>query len=148
MIRRLSFASHLASSKSALTTSRYLRLMAMASVQMIWAVTGSAGAFWFTATSVPIRPWTTWDDVHSDFGRIDQFLDIFTPYTVKRSFYVLWWVVPVATWLFVAFFAFGADAMEEYKKCFNWVRVKVLRMPPPSADGKKPILSFVTLNNK
>ncbi|KAG5641595.1 Pheromone B beta 1 receptor [Asterophora parasitica] len=127
MIRRVSFAAHLNVSQSALTTSRYLRLMLMAALQMIWGITTTSYALWFTVIGIPLRPWTTWDDVHSDFSRIDQYYSAFTPQKVLTSYYVLWWFVPVSTWIFVAFFAFGADAMEEYKKCFMWFRTRVLR---------------------
>ncbi|KAF5378597.1 hypothetical protein D9615_007166 [Tricholomella constricta] len=32
---------------------------------MVWGVTTTADALWFTVMAVPIRPWTTCDDVHS-----------------------------------------------------------------------------------
>jgi pheromone a factor receptor len=138
MIRRVAFAAHLSSSNSALTTSRYLRLMTMAALQMVWSITVTSYALWFTVVAVPIRPWTTWSDVHSDWLRIDLFPDAFTPDFVKRAFYVLWWLVPISTFLFVGFFAFGKDAMDEYRKCFVWFRVKVLRQNPSPNSSKGP----------
>lgn len=127
MLRRISFAAHLNATQSALTTSRYLRLMLMAGLQMIWGVTTTSYALWFTVIGIPIRPWTTWADVHSDFSRIDQYTVLFTPQQVLTGYYVLWWIVPISTLIFVAFFAFGSDAVEEYKKCFIWFRTRVLR---------------------
>ncbi|GLB44319.1 putative pheromone A receptor [Lyophyllum shimeji] len=126
MLRRVSFAAHLNATRSALTTSRYLRLMLMAGLQMIWGVTTTSYALWFTVIGIPIRPWTTWADVHSDFSRIDQYLSLVTPQQVLTAYYVLWWIVPISTLIFVAFFAFGNDAMEEYKKCWIWFRTRVL----------------------
>lgn len=138
MIRRVAFAAHLTSSNSALTTSRYLRLMTMAALQMVWSITVTSYALWFTVLAVPIRPWTTWSDVHSDWLRIDLFPDAFTPDFVKRAFYVLWWLVPISTFLFVSFFAFGKDAMDEYRKCFVWFRVNILCQNPSSNSSKGP----------
>nr|AAO17256.1 pheromone receptor [Coprinopsis cinerea] len=145
VVRRLTFAAHLNSSKSGLTTSRYMRLIAMAATQMVWSVTVTSYSLWFTSVSIPLRPWTNWDDVHSDFGRVDQFLDFFTPSHIKRSFYVLWWMVPITAFLFVLFFAFGKDATDEYKKCFVWVKVNVFRMDSASTSSTKPKLPFVNM---
>lgn len=127
VLRRLSFASHLDASSSALTTSRYLRLMTMAALQMVWSITVSSYALWFTTLSVPLQPWTTWADVHSDWGHIDTFIAILTPPIVDRAYYVLWWLVPTSTFGFVAFFSFGKDAMDEYEKFFAWIRIKICR---------------------
>ena len=126
MLRRLSFASHLSSSNSALTPSRYLRLMTMAALQMVWSITVTSYSFHFTATTLKIRPWTTWDDVHSDWLRVDTYPDAFTPPAVKQTFYGMWWFIPISTFLFVVFFSFGKDAMDEYKRCFVWVRDKTI----------------------
>lgn len=128
VIRRISFASHLNGSNSALTPSRYLRLMTMSGLQMVISITVTSYALWFTVMAVPIRPWTTWSDVHSDFLRVDVYPDAFTPPFVKRAYYVSWWFTPISTFLFVAFFSFGKDAMDEYQKCFTWIRVNVLHM--------------------
>ncbi|KAF8200237.1 pheromone receptor Rcb2 B43 [Pholiota molesta] len=134
--RRLSFASHLNASNSALTTSRYFRLMLMAVFQMFWSLGGTLYALWFTVTALPMRPWTTWADVHSDFLRVDPYLSLFTPPMILKTYYALWWLVPASTILFVAFFSFGQDAMEEYKKCFSWFKTHVLRLPAIS-KGKR-----------
>jgi pheromone a factor receptor len=138
IIRRLTFAAHLQASKSALTTSRYLRLVAMASVQIVGSITITSYNVWFTSMAIPIRPWTNWADVHSDFGRIDQFPIRFTPEIVQSGFYVVWWMVPIPTFLFVTFFAFGNDAIEEYKKCFLWIKEKVFRQSKSGEFTKAP----------
>jgi len=132
MLRRLTFATHLSSSNSPFTTSRYIRLMAMASVQMFWSLTTTSYALWFTTISIPLRPWTSWNDVHSDFLRVDKFPRISTPPLILRAFYVLWWLPIASTFLFVVFFAFGKDAMDEYKKCFSWINIYVFRLSSTS----------------
>ncbi|KAF6749938.1 pheromone receptor Rcb2 B43 [Ephemerocybe angulata] len=148
VIRRLTFAAHLKNSNAGLTTSRYLRLIAMAVVQMIGVVGVTSYTLWFTSIAVPLRPWTTWSDVHSDFGRVDQFLALFYPPPVARAYYGMWMMVPVSTFLFIAFFAFGKDAMDEYKKCVVWVKVNVLRMEKGDGKSKFASLTSVTSSSK
>ncbi|KAF9522493.1 pheromone A receptor-domain-containing protein [Crepidotus variabilis] len=140
MRRRLSFAAHLHASNSALTPSRYLRLMTMAVLQMVWTITATAYTLSFMFITSPLRPWTTWADVHSDWLRVDGFPDILSPPIVRRTFYVLWWLIPVSTFLFVVFFSFGKDAMDEYKKCFSWVQTHILRLNHNSSEKKRTFL--------
>ncbi|KAF8809920.1 STE3-domain-containing protein [Phlegmacium glaucopus] len=136
MIRRLSFAAHLNASSSGLTTSRYLRLMTMASFLMVWSITITSYQFWFTLKTNQLRPWTTWSDVHSDWLRIGLFPALFTPEFVAKFFYIAWWPVPISTFLFVAFFSFGKDATDEYRKCLLWLRVNILRQSANSSKSK------------
>ncbi|KAF9238458.1 pheromone A receptor-domain-containing protein [Melanogaster broomeanus] len=125
MRRRITFARHLESSRNGLTTSRYFRLMLMSVVEMVWNVSVTAFSLWFSMLSY--RPWTNWADVHWNFSRIDLYPSLFTPPIVLTSFYILWWIVPASTFIFVAFFSFGKDAISEYKACFTWFRRTVLR---------------------
>ncbi len=147
MFRRLSFAAQLSSSNSALTTSHYLRLMAMASFQMVWSITATSYSLWFTVKAVPIRPWTNWNDVHSDWLRVDVFPDAFTPLLIKKAFYFIWWIMPISTFLFVVFFSFGKDAMNEYAKCFKWIQTKIFRHDLSKPSVKKD-RNFSVLTSK
>ncbi|KAJ7881509.1 pheromone receptor Rcb2 B43 [Mycena olivaceomarginata] len=135
--RRITFAAHLDASQSALTTSRYLRLMLMSILQMLWSISLTIFTLWSTSVSIPIRPWTTWADVHSNFSRVDQYPSLFTPQIVLSTRYALWWTVPASTFAFVAFFAFGNDAMTEYKKAFRRVRATIFRIVPSSGSNPK-----------
>ncbi|KAF7326986.1 STE3-domain-containing protein [Mycena sanguinolenta] len=136
IVRRMSFAAHLDASHSALTTSRYLRLMLMAMLEMIWSLAVTTYTLWFTTIGIPLRPYSSWAEVHSNFSRIDTYPTIFIPDIVLRTYYFLWWLVPISTIAFVAMFAFGRDAMEEYKKCFLLIR-RVIFRGPASGTPKK-----------
>ncbi|KIK94950.1 hypothetical protein PAXRUDRAFT_11742 [Paxillus rubicundulus Ve08.2h10] len=125
MRRRITFSRHLESSRNGLTTSRYFRLMLMSVVEMIWNILVTCFSLWFSMLAY--RPWTNWADVHWNFSRIDLYPTLFTPPIVLSSYYLIWWIVPASTFIFVAFFSFGKDAMEEYKACFTWLRRTVLR---------------------
>ncbi len=99
--RRMSFAAHL-STYFALTTSLYLRLVFMSILQMFWSYT-----LVLAAMNLPLLPWTSWAEVHSDFSRIDQidqYPMIAIPAYIDRNYHAQWWMVP-------AFFSFGRDAI-------------------------------------
>ncbi|KAJ2936220.1 hypothetical protein H1R20_g874, partial [Candolleomyces eurysporus] len=135
VLRRLTFAADLKSRNTGLTTSRYLRLISMAIVQMVWSLAVTSYTLYVTTVGIPLRPWTNWDDVHSDFWRADLFPAILAPKKLRDVSYALWWMVPATTFIFVAFFSFGQDALEEYKKCFVWIKTRIFRIPPPSEKG-------------
>lgn len=122
--RRVSFATHL-ESRSGLTSTRYLRLMLLAVVEMILTVASTSVALW-SATLV-LRPWTNWADVHWHFSRIAVFPKAILPQQTLIYYYALWWFIPLSAFLFFAFFSFGEDAMREYGACFRWIRTHVFR---------------------
>ena len=123
--RRATFTKHL-ESRSSLTTSHYLRLMLLAVVEMVLGVASTSTALW-TAT-LDIRPWTGWADVHWGFSRIDQYSTSMLAPFVQRYYYVLWWFVPISSYIFFLFFAFGREAMREYGSCLSWVRIRLFRL--------------------
>jgi len=129
MMRRLTFAAHLNSGNSALTTTRYFRLMAMSALQMFWSLSITIYTFWFTTITLSFRPWKNWGFVHSDFLRVDQFLSIYAPTLILRSFNASWWLLPISTFIFIAFFSFGQDAIDEYKRSIRAFKTTILRIP-------------------
>ncbi|TFK32930.1 hypothetical protein BDQ12DRAFT_670661 [Crucibulum laeve] len=63
--------------------------------------------------------------------------------SVINAYYVLWWTIPISTFLFMAFFAFGRDAIEEDRTCLV-----------PKSDRGLPIIipnnesgNFITTTN-
>ncbi|TFK32932.1 pheromone A receptor-domain-containing protein [Crucibulum laeve] len=133
--RRVTFACHLQNSNSALTTSRYFRLMAMAIVQMFWGVFIISINMWFTYRN-GLRPWTSWEDVHFNFSRVGIFPTVLTPVSIQRWTYFIWWTMPITSVLFFAFFSFGQDAIKEYTACWRWVQRVIFRVR--SVDGSAP----------
>jgi pheromone a factor receptor len=102
--------------------------MAMSVVQMIWSLIATSYTLWFTLTYVPLRPWLSWDFVHSNFNRADLYPVVFTPIPVLTAYYILWWMLPASSLIFIAFFIFGKDAMDEYKACFSWIQKRVFQI--------------------
>ena len=124
--RRISFMTTLRDAQSALTTARYVRLILMSFTLMIWTLVASIMQIWFS-TRDGIRPWTGWNDVHSDWLTIGLFPTILIPPSARVWTEVLWWITPVSALLFSAFFLFGEDAIKEYKTCYAWIRSHLLR---------------------
>ncbi|KAF8981163.1 GPCR fungal pheromone mating factor [Cyathus striatus] len=139
--RRLTFAAHLQNSNSALTTNRYLRLIAMAITEMFWGT--ALTTFNLYNNAAPgLRPWTTWADVHSNFSRVDVYPVAFLPPAFLKSMLLLWWALPVSSFIFFIFFGFGEEALKEYHKIWVWFRVKALRKKPAEPKASSLIASL------
>ncbi|KAH9837844.1 putative fungal pheromone GPCR, STE3-type [Rhodofomes roseus] len=119
--RRATFAKHLQGNSAALTPSRYLRLMAMAVIEMFWGLLVTAVNTYFSYRD-GLRPWISWANTHSDFSRIGQFPLVLIPGPALTEAYFLWWAVPVSAYLFFVFFAFGQDTMQSYASSWEWIR--------------------------
>ncbi|KAG2154384.1 GPCR fungal pheromone mating factor [Suillus bovinus] len=140
--RRSTFARYLDTSRNGLTIFRYFRLMLLAVVEMIWNIMVTSYTLWFSA--MDIRPWTNWADVHWNFSRIDLYPTAFMPKIVITHYYLAWWIVPASTFIFVAFFAFGKDAVNEYTACIMWIRRNVLKQTiGQTAPGSVPLARYV-----
>ncbi|TFY78497.1 hypothetical protein EWM64_g5515 [Hericium alpestre] len=124
--RRLCFTQHLQQSNSALTTARYLRLMMMSLVEMFWTLIVSILNVWFSCRS-GLRPWSSWANVHFGFWQIGQFPTVLITEDDLRWTFALWWTIPISAFIFAAFFAFGEEAMKEYRACGNWVLQHIFR---------------------
>ncbi|VDB95393.1 unnamed protein product [Peniophora sp. CBMAI 1063] len=133
--RRAVFAQTLKNSQSALTTARYVRLMLMSIVLMIWTLAASTLQVWFS-TRYGLRPWTNWADVHSNWTNIGLFPTAFLSPSDRVWSEVVWWTTPLSAMFFAAFFMFGEDALKEYKACWMWIKTHVLRMKPAARSAR------------
>ena len=123
--------------------------MAMAFVEIIITAVSSSITLWFTSLS--LRPWTNFADVHYNFSRVATLPIVFAPRTITAYYYVTWYIIPVSSLIFFVFFAFGQDAVREYSACVAWVRRRVFcwapRKPAPLEDGKYSAGEFVSLSS-
>lgn len=120
----------LKNSNSALSTGRYLRLIAMSILQIVWQTVLTAIVM-YDNISPGLRPWTNWDDVHSNFSRIDAIPMVVYPIYYQRQFFLFLWVMPVSSFIFFLFFGFGEEALKDYKNVIRWILVKILRQKIP-----------------
>ncbi|KAJ7732231.1 pheromone A receptor-domain-containing protein [Mycena maculata] len=138
--RRAQFALLLsASSTSPLSLSRYFRLMALATIELVFNTPISAYGLYLTVTHDQIRPWISWANTHFQFSAVDLIPSIIwradraTVVTIELSR----WAVVFCAFVFFAFFGFAAEARKHYRLTF-WAVAKRLGYTPP-ADGALPI---------
>ncbi|KAG8817753.1 a-factor receptor [Serendipita sp. 400] len=113
-----------------LTPDRYLRLMALSSMELLLVLPLNLLSFIsnLTSSSSPLRPYSSWRDVHSNFGRIvyvtrfmmnnsgDKIKVHFVKFEVAR------WAIPITGWLFFVFFGVSVEAKRDYQRWWNAVR--------------------------
>ncbi|KAJ6498430.1 Rcb2.42 [Mycena vitilis] len=124
--RRIAFTRTMEASDSGLTTSRYIRLMSMTMVLGTWNAIIISISTWATYGE-GLRPWTSWSDVHFNFSRIQPYTIASIPQSILRLTSLLWAAVPISSLFFFFFFAFGNDAMKEYRHLFRWINKSVRR---------------------
>ncbi|KAH7882765.1 GPCR fungal pheromone mating factor, partial [Phlebopus sp. FC_14] len=123
--RRISFAMHLQNSNSALTTHRYLRLIAMAVTEIAWGSSLSAFNL-YNNTHYGLRPWISWANVHSNFSRVDLYPTIELLPSFLNTQYLFWWMMPASAYIFFLFFGFGEEARKEYSKVITLFCTRIL----------------------
>ncbi|CAE6475099.1 unnamed protein product [Rhizoctonia solani] len=128
--RRAQFQAVLQSNQSGLTTGRYLRLIALSITEMLFATAMTLFVLVVTIEDNGIRPWVSWDFVHADWMRVDQFAKILLPQYFLDRYLLTWYIIPITSVIFFAFFGFGQEAKAEYTKYFNWVKTRIFRIKP------------------
>ncbi|KAJ7469387.1 pheromone A receptor-domain-containing protein [Mycena galericulata] len=138
--RRAQFALLLSasSSSSPLSLSRYFRLMALATVELVFNTPISAYGLYLTITHDQIQPWISWANTHFEFSVIDVFpslvwrADPATVVTIELSR----WAVVFCAFVFFAFFGFAAEARKNYAQAFWALATRVGYERP--VDGRLP----------
>jgi len=128
--RRAQFQAVLQSAQSGLTTGRYLRLIALSVTEMLFATAMSLFVLVITVEDGGLRPWISWEDVHSDWHRVGQFAKILVPDFFWDRLLLTWYIIPITSVIFFAFFGFGQEAKSEYARAFRWVQTTIFRIKP------------------
>jgi pheromone a factor receptor len=136
---RLAFKEHLAKHNSALTPSRYFRLMGMALVVIFWN-TGLNVYTLILDSRFGMRPWTSWADVHSDWNRTDQYPFVLLPAFYVQNVLVYFYSVPASSFIMFFFFGLGEEARKEYAKVWKWFCRVVLRRKDSGLRGSAAAL--------
>ncbi|KAF5378596.1 hypothetical protein D9615_007165 [Tricholomella constricta] len=133
--RRVEFGQFLASNKS-LTISRYFRLMALATTEIMFTTPLAIFSMWLNITANPISPWISWEDTHFDYFRVGQFPAIIWRSSSRSTVIGLElsrWVIPLCALVFFGFFGFAEEAKRNYRALF-WTVVKPLGLFSQHAD--------------
>lgn len=106
--QRRSFTQLLSASSSALTTSRFIRLMCLTSFIFIFTIPVQLFFLYSNLHEIGgFQPWTSWDDVHSNFGSIAQipeFAFSFVSPTALHANFLSFWMYPLTGLVFFFFF--------------------------------------------
>ena len=131
LARRKQFASVLESSKSAISTSRFIRLIALSATQIAFTLPILLFIRIFSLVNVPLLPYVSWDYVHADFGGILHLpIKYLEANSTKASTAVLelgYWLYPVSSALFFVFFGLGAESVSSYREWTRSVRSALCR---------------------
>ncbi|KAF8063934.1 STE3-like pheromone receptor, partial [Lyophyllum atratum] len=121
------------SSNSTLTVNRYFRLMALATVELLFNTPISTFGLYLNAVLKPIYPWKNWADIHFDWYTIDTF-----PAVLWRSSRIevvslelSRWLVVLCAFTFFAFFGFADESRKHYRLAY-WAVAKRFGVVPPS----------------
>jgi pheromone a factor receptor len=123
--RRLQFK-QLLSANNNLNTSRYLRLMCLAGVELLCGVPLSSWVLYLQIKG-GLYPWKGWADTHSHFSRVDQVPSLLwrstTLSTVANE--LGRWIMVICAFIFFAFFGFADEARKNYRNAFCSVAKRV-----------------------
>ncbi|KAF8136054.1 pheromone A receptor-domain-containing protein [Mycena galopus ATCC 62051] len=125
---RASFKTLLSASHNAnLSLNRYLRLMLLASTDLIFTIPLGVFVLYVAAVINGITPWVSWDNTHSNFSRVVQVPGVFWRANVwdVASVEGLRWMTVGAGLLFFAFFGFADEAVKNYRTAWYNVARRV-----------------------
>ncbi|KAI6106634.1 putative fungal pheromone GPCR, STE3-type [Pisolithus croceorrhizus] len=117
--RRLEF-NQVLTSNSSLNVGQYIRLMALALIEMSSTIPISIISLYLSNEAFPIQPWISWDNVHYNFSHVGLYPaviwqgDSSSAATVEMSL----WLFPACGLLFFALFGFAAEARKHYRAAF------------------------------
>ncbi|KAF7969418.1 hypothetical protein HWV62_6211 [Athelia sp. TMB] len=136
--RRIQFA-QIISNNSTMTTNRYLRLVILASVEMICTIPISIYSIYIANVGIPLQPYISWANVHFDFSYIGQ-----EPAVQWRSSRPLVvsveltrWLFPICALLFFSLFGLASDARRHYANAF-WLTAGRFGVSPPATKTSLP----------
>ncbi|KAG8796921.1 a-factor receptor [Serendipita sp. 398] len=119
--RRSTFNELLKSQGTGLNVHRYIRLMALASTEVLFVFPMTLAVFIRNVTASKPLPYRSWNYVHSNFGRI-QYISRFFLTRSKETvilFEISRWCMPFSAILFFIFFGLASEARKQYKRTWN-----------------------------
>lgn len=115
---RVVFSSILQVSDSPMPTNRYIRLITMSVMLVLWGTVLTSVTIWANA-SHGLQPWVSLENVHSKWNHAEAYIWILMSPQTRSLALLSWWAIPVSSVIFFVFLGFGEDAVSEYKKVGN-----------------------------
>lgn len=118
--RRVQFNQFL-SSNTALTASRYFRLMALSMTELCCTLPLASFMIWVNSAAAPVAPWVSWENTHFNFSRVGQYPSVIwtQDYLFMVAVQLTRWSVVACAFIFFAFFGFAAEARKNYSTAFG-----------------------------
>nr|AER30303.1 mating pheromone receptor a1 [Rhodotorula araucariae] len=117
--RRYQFARLLESSQSAISTSRFIRLIALAALQIAYTVPIALCLRIIQFVTIPLNPFHDWAEVHYGFNYVGTItLKQFEsgPKTYARLQELNYWSYAISCAIFFLFFGMGEESVASYRR--------------------------------
>ncbi|CUA73189.1 Pheromone B beta 1 receptor [Schizophyllum commune] [Rhizoctonia solani] len=124
--RRTQFETSLQSNDSGLTISRYLRLVLFSITMMLAGMAMTTFVLINSVVSDEFESWISWDFTHANWNSIDQLARDLVPEAYWSSTLLVWYLVPITSIIFFAFFGCVGELKVEYMGYFDFVKTRVL----------------------
>ncbi|KAJ7827735.1 pheromone A receptor-domain-containing protein, partial [Mycena leptocephala] len=123
---------------SALSMSRYFRLMSLTTIELVHSTSISAYGLYLSITHDQIRPRVSWANTHFDFGTIDVFPMLFwrADAATVMALELSGWAVVFCVFVFFAFFGFAAEVRKHYRLVL-WADPRPLQMAPSRTSASR-----------
>ncbi|KAH8986581.1 STE3-domain-containing protein [Lactarius akahatsu] len=110
-----------------LNYTRYMRLIALSSTQLLFTLPFSLFNLYINAHVIPVQRWISWEDTHFNYSHVTQFpssqwrADLLHSMGIEAT---RWTVIPCA-FLFFAFFGFAEEARKHYRLAYSSIRSRL-----------------------
>ncbi|KAE9396420.1 STE3-domain-containing protein [Gymnopus androsaceus JB14] len=140
-MRRVQFA-QVSSSNRLINPSRYLRLMALALIDIMCTIPISIYTIYVSLNGT-LQPWISWEDTHFDFGFVQPIPSVIWRSDPKSyaSVQITRWVPIACACIFFALFGFAEEAMKNYRRMF-WFFSRRLGFQAVSKGGVNGFKNF------
>ena len=135
--RRNTVEEFLNSHSSGLNADRYFRLMCFSAIELIIAFPLGLYQLLYASLNNNLRPWISWDDVHSNYNRFNQVPAIFFTTSSNLQFSLVIWAFPLLAFIFFVFFGLGREQTNRYKSWF-YTLLKPFGIKPPAPNPYNP----------
>ncbi|KAF8331990.1 GPCR fungal pheromone mating factor [Cantharellus anzutake] len=126
----------LADSPSGLTNVQYLRFMALGLVEVVTDLGMNLFVLISDLKLVHIQPSVSWTYVHADYGQIRGFTNAIMTPEAKIANIVASTIPITSAFAFFFLFAFGQEAIADYKRLWAWVKFHIFRIDRSSMVGE------------
>ena len=129
----------LTSRNTGLSSSQYYRLMVMSMVIGVWGVVW--GSFQLAnIIETGVAPLPNWSTIHQDDSTVVELPLVLLGSANLLGFWLFWWTVPGAAYIFFLVFGTSRDIFLEYRRLWIWFRTTVLGRPLPETEWPMPTL--------